>query len=214
MGRRPAGSAPGRRETCLKGELAEIEFLRRATQLGYVVCKPFGNSARFDFLVWAPGQLKTTEDTGDTEVRGSGGAGHRVIGTSGEQESNAVSGLTKHQSVRRTGGRGKATKVQVKSAWEQSRATRGYVVRLWHAKDGGSGSYRPEEVDVIAAYVEPHDAWYLVPLQDLGKGACLALFPQNRESKHEKYRERWEVLGGGQRQVSKFQGFKEPASSL
>ena len=36
---------------CRKGELAEIEFLGRATALGLMVTKPFGNAAPYDFLI-------------------------------------------------------------------------------------------------------------------------------------------------------------------
>ena len=151
---RPAPPVLGRRETCLKGEIAESEFLRRATGMGLAVCKPFGNSARFDYVTVAP-------------------AG-------------------------RDGRSGKVTKVQVKSAWEQARSSRGYIVRTKHAAPGGrSVAYRAGDVDIIAAYVAPKDAWYLLPLKEVG--ATLALFPGNRRSKHEKYREAWEVLWGRRR---------------
>ena len=36
---------------CRKGELAEIAFLGRATALGYIVNKPFGHAAPYDFLI-------------------------------------------------------------------------------------------------------------------------------------------------------------------
>lgn len=34
-----------------RGELAELAFLHKATSLGLVVSKPYGDSARYDFLV-------------------------------------------------------------------------------------------------------------------------------------------------------------------
>ncbi len=36
-----------------KGEWAEIEFMSRATGMGFTVCNPFGENHRFDFLVYA-----------------------------------------------------------------------------------------------------------------------------------------------------------------
>lgn len=41
----------------VKGEIAELRFLERVTALGYVACRPFGNSARYDFLVEARGRI-------------------------------------------------------------------------------------------------------------------------------------------------------------
>jgi len=34
-----------------RGEWAEAQFLSRAASLGLTVCKPWGDSARFDFIV-------------------------------------------------------------------------------------------------------------------------------------------------------------------
>ena len=50
---------------CRKGELAEIAFLGRATALGYIVNKPFGHAAPYDFLIERGGralriQVKST----------------------------------------------------------------------------------------------------------------------------------------------------------
>lgn len=44
-----------------KGELAEIRFLEKTASLGYVACKPFGDNARFDFLVEARGRLSRVQ---------------------------------------------------------------------------------------------------------------------------------------------------------
>ncbi len=44
-----------------KGELAEIKFLEKAAELGYVACKPFGDNARFDFLVEARGRVSRVQ---------------------------------------------------------------------------------------------------------------------------------------------------------
>ncbi len=39
------------------GELAELAFLHRAASLGFIVSKPWGDSAPYDFLVDARGRL-------------------------------------------------------------------------------------------------------------------------------------------------------------
>ena len=42
----------------LQGELAEVCFLWRATALGFTVSKPYGDSARYDFIVDAGAGLQ------------------------------------------------------------------------------------------------------------------------------------------------------------
>lgn len=41
----------------LKGEYVESLFLSKMLSLGYTVCKPWGDSARFDFIIEKPGRL-------------------------------------------------------------------------------------------------------------------------------------------------------------
>jgi hypothetical protein len=57
MTRRTRAPAPGAGPRCAgrnhkrEGELAEVEFLKRALKLGLVVSKPYGDSAPYDFVV-------------------------------------------------------------------------------------------------------------------------------------------------------------------
>jgi PD-(D/E)XK endonuclease len=44
-----------------RGELAEARFLARAMDLGFVVSKPFGDSARYDFVVDCGGRLSRVQ---------------------------------------------------------------------------------------------------------------------------------------------------------
>jgi PD-(D/E)XK endonuclease len=61
--RRATGTPPHARAPQLpaapkaRGELAEARFLAKAMSLGFVVNKPFGDSARYDFVVDAGGRL-------------------------------------------------------------------------------------------------------------------------------------------------------------
>jgi hypothetical protein len=49
----------------------------------------------------------------------------------------------------------------------------------------------------VVAYVAPEDAWYVIPIAELKGVTGVKLFPvaRRRRSKHEKYREAWEVMG-------------------
>ena len=44
-----------------RGELAEARFLARAMDLGLIVSKPFGDCARYDFVVDAGGRLRRVQ---------------------------------------------------------------------------------------------------------------------------------------------------------
>lgn len=47
-------AVPRLRHPKLKGEWAEVSFVRKAMGLGFAVCRPFGDTEPFDFLVVAP----------------------------------------------------------------------------------------------------------------------------------------------------------------
>jgi PD-(D/E)XK endonuclease len=59
-------------------------------------------------------------------------------------------------------------------------------------------AYRENEIDALAAYVVPENAWYLLPVRVVKKLRSLKLFPGSRRkrSKYEKWREAWEILRG------------------
>ncbi len=44
-----------------KGELAELAFLYRATNRGFIVSKPYGDSAKYDFLVDGWGRISRVQ---------------------------------------------------------------------------------------------------------------------------------------------------------
>ncbi len=48
-------AAPEIRSPKRKGEYVESLFLSKMLSLGYTVCKPWGDSARFDFIIEKPG---------------------------------------------------------------------------------------------------------------------------------------------------------------
>ena len=77
--RAPARGVP--RDPKRRGELAELAFLNTATNLGFVLSKPYGDSARYDFIVDAAGrlarvQVKSVTACHDNAYRISSGRGH------------------------------------------------------------------------------------------------------------------------------------------
>jgi hypothetical protein len=112
---------------------------------------------------------------------------------------------------------GRAIRVQVKGTGRLHR--RGYEVQPVHAtRRGGKKRYTKRDIDVIAAHVQPEDAWYLIPIEKVGSAKSLRLYPgieskagnrnpTRRESRSagrslgrrrtrlwEQWRDRWDVL--------------------
>jgi hypothetical protein len=143
------------------GEISQAAFLLKAEMLGLHLALPWGDSERYDFVVWAR----------------DGGPVYRV---------------------------------QVKGTGRLHR--RGYEVQPVHSTRGqGKKRYTKKDIDVIAAHVQPVDAWYLIPIERVGRAKSLRLYPgiERRTSswkggKHarrrprdwEKWRNAWEVLEG------------------
>jgi PD-(D/E)XK endonuclease len=57
-------------------------------------------------------------------------------------------------------------------------------------------SYTEKDIDALAGYVNPMDAWYLFPVRVVKKLRSLKLFPgsKKKRSKYEKWREAWWVV--------------------
>jgi len=55
---------------------------------------------------------------------------------------------------------------------------RGYEVQPVHAtRRGGKKRYTKKDIEVIAAHVQPVDAWYLIPIERVGRAKSLRLYP-------------------------------------
>jgi hypothetical protein len=66
---------------------------------------------------------------------------------------------------------------------------------LWVKQVG----YTIKEIDFIAAYIARYDAWYLIPIESLGKFKYIRLYPTGRKLKrggglYEQYRDAWRLL--------------------
>jgi hypothetical protein len=108
-------------------------------------------------------------------------------------------------------GIGRAMRVQVKGTGRLHR--RGYEVQPVHAtRRNGKKRYSKKEIDLIAAHVHPVDAWYLIPIEKVGRAKSLRLYPGIRKRvkaqgrlrksrsvgpparKWERWRDRWDLL--------------------
>jgi hypothetical protein len=83
-------------------------------------------------------------------------------------------------------------RVQVKSAHRAGE----YGGYTFHAHGNTARVYEASEIDLLAAYVVPVDAWYLFPVEEFRKYKSMKLFPasRRRRSKFEKFRENWGIV--------------------
>jgi hypothetical protein len=89
---------------------------------------------------------------------------------------------------------GKLTRVQVKAAFRRGKQG-GYSLRTYRSS---MECYTAKEIDALAGYVAPEEAWYLFPVGVVGRVRSLKLFPgsKKKRSKFEKWREAWWVVTG------------------
>jgi PD-(D/E)XK nuclease superfamily protein len=93
-------------------------------------------------------------------------------------------------------------RMQVKTAFSNSR--RGFLI---HAGFGGSKHtpYTAEDIDFIAAYVAPYEAWYIIPVGAIGTYPSIRVYPDGcrklGSGRFERYRDAWHLLTEAQ-QVS------------
>jgi hypothetical protein len=97
-------------------------------------------------------------------------------------------------------GNGRVFRIQVKSVFTTNRW--GYSVTVARrAYHGPMVQYSADEIDFIAAYVVAHDAWYIIPISELGNTKQLHLYPAGTKrtdaGRFEKYREAWDLLRRG-----------------
>jgi hypothetical protein len=93
--------------------------------------------------------------------------------------------------------KGRLVRIQVKSVFTTARW--GYSIAV--ARLGQNRpvvQYSAAEIDFIAAYVVPHDAWYIIPVAEIVSLAHIRLYPEGTKrydgGRFEKYREAWDLL--------------------
>jgi hypothetical protein len=92
---------------------------------------------------------------------------------------------------------GRLLRVQVKSAFTTHR--QGYSVSTARHRRGQlPHKYSARDIDFIAAYVAPHQVWYIVPVKETATRGHIFLYPMGAKNtqggRYEKYREAWGLL--------------------
>jgi PD-(D/E)XK endonuclease len=92
---------------------------------------------------------------------------------------------------------GRLCRVQVKAAFREG-PQGGYSLRAYRSSEK---CYTEKEIDALAGYAAPENAWYLFPVRVIKKVKSLKLFPwsKGKRSKFEKWREAWGVVRGKMR---------------
>ena len=71
------------------------------------------------------------------------------------------------------------------------------IIVAKHARKGVT-LYSPDEIDFIAAFVAPHRAWYVIPVEALKGSKSIRLYPGGKSKRigafYEHYREAWQLL--------------------
>jgi hypothetical protein len=94
----------------------------------------------------------------------------------------------------------KLSRIQVKSCFGlERRGQTGFPIIVASHRAGKHVGYSIEEIDFIAAYIARYDAWYLIPIESLGKFKYIRLYPTGRKIKrggglYEQYRDAWRLL--------------------
>jgi hypothetical protein len=86
-------------------------------------------------------------------------------------------------------------RVQVKSTDRLRKG--GYLIGACHfATHNTKQCYTPAEIDILAAYIVPEKAWYIIPVEAFTPQQWLSFYPQNKQSqgRFEPYREAWSLL--------------------
>ena len=83
---------------------------------------------------------------------------------------------------------GRFVSVQVKSTIAE--LDNGYVCTV----RGGHKSYAAGSFDFLAVYVVFEDAWYIIPAKEIQGQESVALYPNSKKARYEKYREAWHLL--------------------
>lgn len=91
-------------------------------------------------------------------------------------------------------------RVQVKSSSYAVPGRSGYAVNASHVGKGcKSKAYEADEIDFLAAYIVPADAWYIVPVNQLVSLRFLRVYPSGCRGGgcFESFREAWHLMAPG-----------------
>jgi hypothetical protein len=86
-------------------------------------------------------------------------------------------------------------KVQIKSSSKLVHG--GYPVNAKRRVRDQLIPYTPDEIDFLAAYVAPEDAWFIIPIQALQSRTSFRVYPRrsNKKGPFDHHREAWYLMG-------------------
>jgi hypothetical protein len=95
---------------------------------------------------------------------------------------------------------GRCFRVQVKSTAALKESGKGGAYELTCRRNRGHTSmvaYEDNDFDFLCAYVKPLNTWYVIPIGEI-RATKLCLYPhrENQEGFYERYKERWDLIGG------------------
>ncbi len=183
-----------------KGEIAEALFVAKALSLGMNVSKPFGQNCRYDFMVEVMGrasrvQVKSTWVASRTP-RVAGEDELQLPQMNADQRRSELQELSS-QAIQRGSDRDPSTRARSAPSLRMTKEEaslrmtggREYVVRAGGTTTRGARRYRASEVDYIAAYVGPEDAWYVIPVGRIPSAFTIVL-----PGRCARFREAWDQL--------------------
>jgi hypothetical protein len=151
------------------GELSQAAFLLKAQSLGFGLALPWGDSERYDFIVWARPQGRLLR----VQVKATGrlnGGGYDV------------------QPVYSTRGEGKKTYT-----------ARDIDVLAAHLRLEGKSPHKGDlHTKDLHTKDQVKEVWYLLPIAAFAGVKSLRFFPdlKSRNPRWEGYREQWSVISG------------------
>ena len=95
---------------------------------------------------------------------------------------------------------GRLLRLQVKGVFSACRGEfrRGYPISASRHRRSGLATYKASEIDFLAGFVAPHNAWYIVPVQAIAGRKSIRFYPAGRAyadaGLYEHYREAWHLL--------------------
>jgi hypothetical protein len=89
--------------------------------------------------------------------------------------------------------------VQVRAVIRRCRRQRRKAYRLFVYHRNNTQPLMPDEADILAAYVVPENAWYLIPVREFAPTKQLPLYPHLPDfpGPYERWREAWHLLAPG-----------------
>ena len=91
-------------------------------------------------------------------------------------------------------------RVQVKSCHQSGKGR--YGIHAYGNSNQDRQIYTRDEIDFIVVYLVSEDAWYIIPIEAIGRSKAIYLYPhgsRRASCKFEKHREAWSLLESGRR---------------